>query len=49
MSKVSSMFINVNPFIKSYKIIIDYLVYEEQIAVKIIMKISIFEKVIFQT
>ena len=37
------------PIIKSYKITIDYLVYKEQIAVKIIMKISIIEKVIFQT
>jgi hypothetical protein len=49
MIKVSSMFTNVNPIIKSHKITIDYLIYEEQVWLEIIMKISIIEKVIFQT
>jgi hypothetical protein len=43
------MFTNVNPIIKSHKITIDYLIYEEQVRLGIIMKISIIEKVIFQT
>jgi hypothetical protein len=44
MTKVSSMFTNVNPIIKSHKITIDYLIYKEQVWLGIIIKISIVEK-----
>jgi hypothetical protein len=49
MTKVSSMFTNVSPIRKSHKIIIDYLIYKEQVRLGVTMKISIIEKVIFQT
>ena len=38
------MFTNVNPIIKSQKITINYLIYEEQKVVRIIMKILIIER-----
>jgi hypothetical protein len=49
MTKVLSMFTNVNPIRKSHKITIDYLIYKEQVWLGVIMKISIIEKVSFQT